>query len=76
MEDHAPSLKKAYARYTYHVNFVMLIQDNKEAITFTPAYQKEVIMPHNDSSVISIVIAKHSIGRILVDNGNSINLIY
>ena len=34
------------------------------------------MLPHDDPLVISAVIAKHPIERILVDNGSSVNLIY
>ena len=69
-------VKKTYAQQVYQVNSVMPIQNNKEAITFMPTNQGEVIMPHDDPLVISTIIAKHTIRRILVDSGNLVNLIY
>ena len=60
---------KAYARLAYQVNYV-------GEITFTLNDQGDVILPHDDPMVISVVIAKHPIEKIIVDNGSSINLIY
>jgi len=54
----------------------MKVQDDEEPIIFTPVDKGNVIIPHDDLVVISAVVAKHPIGRILVDSNNSINLIY
>jgi len=54
----------------------MEVRENEEPITFTPADRGDIILPHDDPMVISRVIAKHPINRILVDNGSSVNLIY
>ncbi|XP_052209219.1 uncharacterized protein LOC127812736 [Diospyros lotus] len=70
------SSRKAYARQAYQVNSVMEVREDKEPITFTPADRGDIILPHDDPMVISAVIAKHPISRILVDSGSSINLIY
>ena len=70
------SSRKGYARQAYQVNIMMKIQDNEEPIRFAPAERGNIIMPHDDSMVIAIVIAKHPIGCVLIDNGSFINLIY
>ena len=70
------SSRKAYARQAYQVNSVMEVRENEEPITFTPADRGDIILPHDDPMVISAVIAKHPINRILVDSGSSVNLIY
>ncbi|XP_052185282.1 uncharacterized protein LOC127796919 [Diospyros lotus] len=54
----------------------MEVREEEEPITFTPADRGDIILPHNDPMVISAVIAKHPISRILVDSGSSVNLIY
>ena len=54
----------------------MEVRENEEPIKFTPTNRGDVIIPHNDPMVISAVITKHLIGRILVDSGSSVNLIY
>lgn len=70
------SSKKSYAREAYQVNSVMRVSLNEEPITFTPEDQGDVLGPHDDPLVITAVIAKHLVSRILVDNGSSVNLIY
>ncbi|XP_052193948.1 uncharacterized protein LOC127802273 [Diospyros lotus] len=70
------SSRKAYARQAYQVNSVMEVREDEEPITFTPADRGDIILPHDDPMVISAVIAKHPISRILVDSGSSVNLIY
>lgn len=52
------------------------VQANEETITFPYADKGEVIIPHDDPLVISAIITKHLIRRILVDSGNLVNLIY
>jgi len=54
----------------------MEVRENEEPITFTPADRGDIILPHDNPMVISTVIAKHPINRILVDSGSSVNLIY
>ncbi|XP_052182016.1 uncharacterized protein LOC127794803 [Diospyros lotus] len=68
--------RKTYARQAYQVNSVMEVRDDEEPITFVPADRGDIILPHDDPMVISAVVAKHPISRILVDNGNYVNLIY
>ena len=54
----------------------METRENKEPITFTPADKGDIIVLHDDRMVISAIIAKHPIGIILMNSGNSINLFY
>ena len=70
------SSRKAYARQGYQVNAVTHPTSGDEPITFTETDRGDVMLPHDDPLVISAVIAKHPIERILVDNGSSVNLIY
>jgi len=68
--------RKAYARQAYRVASIMEVKENEKPITFMSADRGDIIIPHDDPLVISIIIAKHPISRILVDNGSSVNLIY
>lgn len=54
----------------------MKVRQNEEPIMFIPDDRRDVIILHDNPMVISTVIAKHPIGRILVDSGGSVNLIY
>ena len=54
----------------------METKENEEPIMFTPIDKGDIIILHNDLMVISTIIVKHPIGRILVDSGSSVNLIY
>ncbi|XP_052171631.1 uncharacterized protein LOC127787608 [Diospyros lotus] len=68
--------RKAYARQALCVDSVAKVQEDKDPIIFTPKDQGDVLLPHNDPLVISVVIAKHPIERILVDSERSANLLY
>ncbi|XP_052187514.1 uncharacterized protein LOC127798158 [Diospyros lotus] len=70
------SSRKAYAHLAYQVNYVGKIKENEDPMTFTPNDQGDVILPHDDPLVISIVITQHPIGKVLVDSGNYVSLIY
>ena len=43
---------------------------------YSPQSIEEIILPHDDPMVITAVIAKNPISRILVNSGSSVNLIY
>lgn len=68
--------RKTYARLAYQISSVIETRENEEPITFTPANRGDIIILHDDSMVILAIIAKHPIGRILVDNGSLVNLLY
>ena len=70
------STRKAYARQALHVDSIAKVQENEEPNIFTLEDQGDVLLPHDDPSVISTIIAKHPIERILVNSGSSINLLY
>jgi len=54
----------------------MEVRDDEELIIFTPIDRGDIIIPHDDLMVITAVVARHPIRRILVDSGSSVNLIY
>ena len=70
------SARKVYARQALHVDSVARVQEDEYPIIFTPEDQGNVLLPHDDPLVISAIIAKHLIKRILVDSGSSVNLLY
>lgn len=55
---------------------MMEVRDEEEPIMFTPADRGDIMVPYDDPMVIFVVVDKHPISRILVDNGSSVNLIY
>src|SRR5262249_33357662 len=54
----------------------MTTPSTREPIIFSEQDQGEVLFPHDDPLVISAVVAKSLVARILVDNGSSMNLMY
>ena len=65
----------AHARQALHVDSITQVKEDEDSIIFTLKDQADVLIPHDDS-LISMVIAKHPIERILVDSESSINLLY
>ena len=55
---------------------MMEVRDDEEPIIFTPIDRGDITLTHDDPMVITAVVAKHPISRILVDSGSSVNLIY
>ena len=70
------SSRKAYAREAFQVNSVVKIGKDETPITFTSTDQGDIKTPHDDPMVISAVVAKYPVERILVDSGSSVNLTY
>ena len=70
------SSRKAYAREAFQVNTVVKEDKDEFPITFTSSDQGDIKTPHDDPMVVSAVVAKYPVERILVDSGSSINLIY
>ena len=68
--------RKAYAHQALQVDSIARVKKDEDPIIFTLKDQGDVLISHDDSLVISIVIAKHPIERILMDKGSSINLLY
>ena len=68
--------RKAYAREAYQVNSIGKLEGDEQPIIFTPEDRGDIRLPHDDPMVISAIMAKHPIERILVDSGSSVNLIY
>jgi len=52
------------------------VQEDEDPIRFTPKDQGNVLLSYDDPLVISAIISKHPIERILVNSGSSINLLY
>ncbi|XP_021823259.1 uncharacterized protein LOC110764568 [Prunus avium] len=47
-----------------------------EPITFSEEEEEGIIYPHNDPMIIRADIAEFDVGRILIDNGSSVNVIF
>ncbi|XP_021812974.1 uncharacterized protein LOC110755955 [Prunus avium] len=47
-----------------------------EPISFSEEEEEGIIYPHNDPMIIRAEIAEFDVGRILIDNGSSVNVIF
>ncbi|XP_016651080.1 PREDICTED: uncharacterized protein LOC107881572 [Prunus mume] len=47
-----------------------------EPITFSENEEKGIIYPHDDPMMIRAEIADYDVGRVLIDNGSSVNVIF
>jgi hypothetical protein len=76
------SARKAYARSMLGQEVYSLHKPAKVAkvesvvLSFFEEDAQEVVMPHDDTLVVTLTIANHGIHRILVDNGSSANILY
>ena len=48
---------------------------NEKEIIFDEADRQDIQDPHHDRLVITLYIANHSVRRILIDGGSSVNII-
>ena len=46
------------------------------SVTFTDADSRGVHHPHNDALVVTMNVANHTVRRILVDNGSSVDILF
>lgn len=53
-----------------------MLKKETEEITFSEAYGKWVHFPYNDPIVVKATIGNYVIGRILIDNGSSDDILY
>ncbi|XP_059436586.1 uncharacterized protein LOC132169590 [Corylus avellana] len=76
------SARKAYAKQARMEEILVLekpfkIQKQEPSIlTFSEENAKEVSMPYDDALVITLTVANHAVHRVLIDNGNSADIIY
>lgn len=49
---------------------------DKLAITFTDEDARKLHHPHDDANFLTLTIANYTTKRVLVDNGNSANILY
>jgi hypothetical protein len=76
------SARKAHARSihieeVYQVGRPCKVQKRDiETISFSNEDANGVSMPHDDALVVTMIVANHAIHQILVDNGNSAEIIY
>ena len=49
---------------------------DEQAITFTDEDAERVHHPHDDAIVITLLIVDYMTKRVLMDNGNSANILY
>ncbi|XP_077223344.1 uncharacterized protein LOC143856948 [Tasmannia lanceolata] len=67
---------KAYARQVnaVHTSHKKLKVENE--ISFSDADLDNLILPHDDASVITMIVANWELKKILVENGSSANILY
>jgi hypothetical protein len=76
------SARKAHARSIHMEEVYQIARPCKmrkkdiETISFSDEDANGVSMPHDDALVVTMTVANHTIHRILVDNGNSAEIIY
>ena len=51
------------------------MRQKSDAITFIDEEVREIQTPHDDTMVISLIIANYDVKHILVDNGSSANVL-
>ncbi|XP_077228536.1 uncharacterized protein LOC143861501 [Tasmannia lanceolata] len=68
--------RKAYARQinAVHTSHKKLKVENE--ISFSDANLDNLILPHDDALVITMVIANWELKKIMVDNGSSVDILY
>ena len=49
---------------------------DEQAITFTEEDAKRIHHPHNNTIVITLLIANYTTRRVLIDNGSSVDILY
>ena len=73
-----PSLvaRKRHVRALKSVHLVEKKVRSMPPITFTDEDFKALDLDHDDPMVISIEVAEYGIGKVLVDQGSSVNILY
>ncbi|CAL8112758.1 unnamed protein product [Prunus armeniaca] len=75
---------KQYVRATHYPQFFGIEDDRCrkvpkvrwEPITFCEEEEEGIIYPHNDPMIIQAEIADYDVGRVLIDIGSSVNVIF
>ena len=72
--------KKTYLKVVQNVQLLgrspKMRTPDEQAITFTDKDALRIHHPHDDAIVITLLIANYSTRRVLVDNGNSVDILY
>ncbi|CAL8993945.1 unnamed protein product [Prunus brigantina] len=75
---------KSYVRAVRHPQVLSLTEERNskirrfgwEPITFSEEEEKGIIFPHSDPMIIKADIADFDVGRILIDTGSSVNVLF
>ncbi|CAL8164014.1 unnamed protein product [Prunus armeniaca] len=75
---------KSYVRAVRHPQVLSLTEERNskirqfrwEPITFSEEEEKGIIFPHSDPMIIRAGIADFDVGRILIDTGSSVNVLF
>ena len=70
------SLRRAYQRQINSIPQEKYHRSENDNITFSKRNANGVKQPHDDPFIIMVEIEGFNIRRVLVDNGNSANIIY
>ncbi|XP_043714686.1 uncharacterized protein LOC122663043 [Telopea speciosissima] len=68
--------QKQHSRNVLQAEVIIKKRRTDHPITFSDEDLADIQSPHDDALVIKMVIANCMVGRILVDNGNSVDILY
>ncbi|XP_024029455.1 uncharacterized protein LOC112093974 [Morus notabilis] len=75
-KDYAHEARGIYQERFWSVSAVKVTRFGSADVAFNEDDASGVHFPHNDALVVEAVIGNHTVCRILVDNGSSIDLLY
>ncbi|XP_024017308.1 uncharacterized protein LOC112090382 [Morus notabilis] len=75
-KDYAHEAKGVYQERFWNVSAIKIPRHSHTDVAFNEDDASGVHFPHNDALVVEAVIRNHTVCRILVDNGSSVDLLY
>ncbi|XP_024021322.1 uncharacterized protein LOC112091560 [Morus notabilis] len=75
-KDYAHEAKRVYQERFWNVSATKATRFGSADVAFNEDDANGVHFPHNDTLVVEAVIRNHTVCQILVDNGNSVDLLY
>ncbi|XP_024024138.1 uncharacterized protein LOC112092366 [Morus notabilis] len=75
-KDYAHEARGVYHERFWSVSAVKILRFSSADVAFNEDDASGVHFPHNDALVVEAMIGNHTVCRILVDNGSSVDLLY